>query len=143
MREKAEEYGIEILTNDWLRYDCNSPVTRTEGAGPEEITAFLQKYFQALKQYLAALEKEDRSGQEETTKARRRGPLAVALLKGDVIESLGTMKLEGNPAESLVKKVAELMPYPHWQVTEDISKWVKAGLLKYDLKDGHLVWRWS
>ena len=143
VREKAKEYGIEILTNDWLRYDGNSPVTRTDSAGPEEITAFLQKYFQALKQYLAALEREDKSGQRESARARRRGLLAVALLKGDVIESLGMMKLEGNPVEGLVEKLAELMPYSRQQVNEDISKWVKAGLLKYDIKDGHLVWRWS
>ena len=92
---------------------------------------------------LAALEREDKSGQRESARARRRGLLAVALLKGDVIESLGMMKLEGNPVEGLVEKLAELMPYSRQQVNEDISKWVKAGLLKYDIKDGHLVWRWS
>ncbi len=53
MREKAAEYGIEILTNDWTKYDCNRPVTRTKDASPEQINSFLHEYFEGLNKYLA------------------------------------------------------------------------------------------
>jgi hypothetical protein len=53
------------------------------------------------------------------------------------------MKLESDPVESLVTKVTELVPYSYQQVKEDITKWVEAGLLKYTVKDGHLVWDWT
>jgi radical SAM superfamily enzyme YgiQ (UPF0313 family) len=69
VREKAAEYGIEILTSDWTKYDCNRPVTRTKGAGPEEINAFLQHYFEGLNKYLAYLEAERQSSQGESGKA--------------------------------------------------------------------------
>ena len=143
VREKAAEYGIEILTNDWTKYDCNRPVTRTKDAGPEEINAFLQQYFEGLNKYLAQLEKESRASQGESAKEKRRSPLSIAILKGDVIESLTMMKSEGNPVEALVSKVAELVPYSRQQVKEDITKWVDKGLLKYTIKDGHLVWDWT
>jgi len=145
VREKAAEYGIEILTSDWTKYDCNRPVTRTKGAGPEQINAVLQEYFEELRKYLAELEKERSAsrGESAAAEAKKRSLLSVALLKGDIIESVGMMKREGDPIESLVKKVAELVPYPPDQITKDITKWVKQGLLKYTSKDGHLVWRWS
>ncbi|MCX5995113.1 MAG: hypothetical protein NTV59_03850 [Chloroflexi bacterium] len=137
------EYGIEILTSDWTKYDCNRPVTRTKGAGPEQINAVLQEYFEELRKYLAQLEKERNASQGESAEAKKRSPLSVAILKGDIIESVGMMKREGDPIESLVKKVAELVPHPPEQIKEDITKWVKQGLLKYTSKDGHLVWGWS
>jgi radical SAM superfamily enzyme YgiQ (UPF0313 family) len=143
VREKAAEYGIQILTSDWTKYDCNRPVTRTKDAGPEEINAFLQQYFEELNKYLAQLEKERRASQEESDKERKRGPLSIAILKGDIIESLGMMKLEDNAVEALVKRVEELVPYSHQQIKEDITKWVERGLLKYTMKDGHLLWDWS
>jgi radical SAM superfamily enzyme YgiQ (UPF0313 family) len=143
VREKAKDFGIEILTNDWTKYDCNRPVSRTKGAGPEEINAFLQHYFEGLNKYLAYLEAERQSSQEKSGKAIKRGPLAVAILKGDVIESLGSMKLESDPVGSLVTKLTELVPYSRQQVKEDITKWVQDGLLKYTITDGHLVWAWS
>jgi hypothetical protein len=143
VREKAAEYGIEILTNDWTKYDCNRPLTRTKDAGPEEINAFLQQYFEGLNKYLAQLEKESGASQGESAKEKRRSPLSIAILKGDVIENLTAMKPEGNPVEALVSKVVELVPYSHQQVKEDITKWVDKGLLKYTIKDGHLVWDWA
>jgi radical SAM superfamily enzyme YgiQ (UPF0313 family) len=143
VREKAEEYGIEILTSDWSKYDCNRPLTRTKGASPEQINSFLHEYFEALNKYLATLEKEHRASTGKSGEVKKRSPLSIAILKGDVIESLGMLKLEGDPVEALVSKVAKLVPYSHQQVKEDITKWVDKGLLKYTVKDGHLVWNWT
>jgi len=143
VREKAAQYGVEILTNDWTKYDCNRPVTRTKDAGPKEINAFLQQYFEELNEYLTQLEKESRASQGESAKGKRHSPLSIAISKGDVIESLTMMEPEGNPVEALVSKVAELVPYSRQQVKEDITTWVDKGLLKYTVKDGHLVWDWT
>jgi len=143
VREKAAEYGIEILTNDWTKYDCNRPVTRTKGASPEQINDFLHEYFEALNRYLAALEKERREAKGESGEPKKRIPLAALLLKGDIIESVGMLKAGGDPVESLIAKVAELVPHSRHQISEDITKWIDKGLLKYTLKDGYLVWDWT
>jgi len=141
VREKAEEYGIEILTSDWSKYDCNRAVTRTKDVGPDEITALLYRYYRGLRltpEDLAGIKSDQSQEREE-----RRSPLVWAILHGDVIESLGTMRREGDPVEGLVRKLAELVPYPLQQIRESIAKWVKDDLLTYDIKDGRLVWRWS
>jgi len=143
VRERAREYGIEILTNDWSKYDCNHPITRTNSVGPDEIAAFLQEYFQQLQRYLASLRKVDKSEQADAEKAERRGPLSATVLKGDVIESLGPVKMEGEPVNGLIKRLAELVPYSRRQIDEEVRNWVKRGLVKYDLKDEYPVWRWA
>jgi len=143
VREKAEEYGIEILTDDWSQYDANTPVTRTEGAGPEEINEALSLYQKRLGLYLKALEKEGKLDYMEAMQSRASGPLPWALLQDEVIENLGMMELKGDPVESLASRIAEIVPYPHHQVSASIKRWVEEGLLKYDLKGQHLVWRWS
>lgn len=143
VREKAAEYGVEILTNDWTKYDCNRPVTRTKGASPEQINTFLHEYFEALNRYLTALEKERREAKGESGEPKKRIPLAALLLKGDIIESVGMLKADSDPLESLISKVAELVPHSRHQISEDITKWVKQGLLKYTIKDGHPVWDWT
>jgi len=143
VREKAEEYGIEILTNDWSKYDANRAVTRTEGAGPKEITEILRQYYKRLKLLFAEIEKADEADLTEAMKPREDSTLAGALLQGDVIENLGMMELKGDPVESLASRVAEIVPYPPPKVSANIKRWVEEGLLKYDLKGQHLVWRWS
>jgi radical SAM superfamily enzyme YgiQ (UPF0313 family) len=144
VREKASEYGIEILTNNWVKYDCNTAVTRTKEAGPKEIYQTIKEYNDLIKRVLNYLEEQgtlDLHG--ESTKTRRRSPLAVALLKSDVIENMGMTKLDNNPVDGLIDKVAELMPYSHRQISDNITSWVKQGFLKYTVKDGHAIWEWS
>jgi radical SAM superfamily enzyme YgiQ (UPF0313 family) len=141
IREKADEYGIEILTNDWSKYDCNRPITRTQGASPEDMTAVLYRYYMGLR-----LTPDDLAGikskQAEIEKEKRRAPLEWALLQNDVIENLGELEAKGNPVEILSSKIAELVPYPCHQVKEKITKWIEKGLLRYELRDRHVIWSW-
>ncbi len=144
VREKAEEYGIEILTNNWVKYDCNTAVTRTKGAGPKEIYQTIREYNYTIKRVLDYMEEQGTLDLHGTSaKTRRRTPLAVALLKSDVIENLGMIKLDNDPVEGLISKVAERMPYSHRQISDDVTGWVKQGYLKYTAKNGHLLWYWS
>jgi len=143
VREKAGDYGIEILTDDWSQYDANTPVTRTEGAGQAEINEALSLYHKGLELFLRDLEKEGKLDYIEAMQSRTSSPLAWTLLQDEVIENLGGMETKGDPVESLASRVAEIVPYPLHQVSDSIKRWVEEGLLKYNLKGQHLVWRWS
>jgi len=142
VREKADEYGLEILTNDWSKYDANRPVSRTKDVGPQEIKAVLRKYYKESENTQVKPEEAD-SNKVETGKTRKRSPLAWALLSGDIIENLGNTDRNGNPEEDLAKRIAAIVPYPYQHIRDNIGKWVKDGLIKYDLKDNNYVWRWS
>ncbi len=143
VREKAEEYGIEILTNDWSKYDANRAVCRTEGAGPAEIKATLHRYYRGIRITQEALEGIMTAQQEREEREKRRSPLVWSILRGDVIESLGMVERDGDPVAVLSRKVAETVPYSQDQVRENIESWVGMDLLKYDMKGEHLIWRWS
>jgi radical SAM superfamily enzyme YgiQ (UPF0313 family) len=141
VREKADEFGIEILTNDWGKYDANRPVSRTEGASPADITAALHKYYRGLR----ITENSDvgETCQAEAAKSQRRSPLAWALLSGDVIEGLGAIPHTDGPIKDLADRIADIIPYPRDQIDENIASWVEQGLLAHEVKDGSAVWRWA
>jgi len=142
VRENAEEFGIEILTSDWSKYDANRPVTRTAGASPQDITAALHKYYRGLR-IMPDRPDETDLDRAEMAKSQRRSPLAWALVNGDVIETLGAISRNGDPAEDLANRIAELIPYPPQQIRENIRSWVGHGLLKYQEQTGQLLWRWA
>jgi radical SAM superfamily enzyme YgiQ (UPF0313 family) len=142
VREKAEEYGIEILTNDWAKYDANRPVTRTKECSPEDITAMLHRYFRGLRLTQDELDGIE-SDQAEIEKQKRRPPLAWILLRGDVIESLGAIQRDGPAIEGLACALERLVPYSAGEIRETTGKWFDRGLLEYDVVDSNVVWKWS
>lgn len=142
VRENAEEFGIEILTSDWSKYDANRPVTRTAGASPQDITDALHKYYKGLRIIPDGPSDTDLD-RAEMAKSQRRSPLAWALVNGDVIENLGGVNCNGDPAEDLANRIAELIPYPIEQIRENIRSWVGHGLLKYESQTDQLLWRWA
>ena len=141
VRENAEEYGIEILTDNWAKYDANRPVTRTKECSPDDIKAILHRYYRGLRLTPDDL-KGIRSDQLEIEKQKRRPPLAWSLLQGDIIESLGNMDLNGSPLEDLANRLTKLVPYSFHEITESINKWFESGLLQYDVTNGSAVWKW-
>ena len=143
VRERAQEYGLEILTNDWTKYDANTAVSRTEGAGPDEIAEALSQYNKTLEGFLEDMEKQGRLDPSLVTESRIRSPLAWTLLQDDVVDNLGYMEMRGDPVVSLVNRLKDLVPYSFEHINENVRKWVDEGLLTYDLKDERLSWRWS
>jgi radical SAM superfamily enzyme YgiQ (UPF0313 family) len=142
VRDNAAEYGIEILTDDWAKYDANRPVTRTEGCSPEDIKALLHRYYRGLRLTQDALEGIE-SDQAEIEKQKRRPPLAWALLQRDIIEGLREMEMDGSPVEELARSLSETVPYSLNEVSDNIRTWFDNGLLKYDVQGSNLVWKWS
>ena len=143
VREKADEYGIEILTSDWTKYDANTAVTRTKGAGPDEIAGALDEFNEALARHLDDLEAQGEADLAEAARPSEHSPLAWHLFQDDVIESLGPFPAQGDPVESLVDRLAEITPYTREQISDNIRAWVDKKLLEYDRTDGLLAWRWS
>ena len=143
VREKAEEYGIEILTSDWTKYDANTPVSRTRDAGPDEITAVLKQYNDGLARHMEELAAEGRVDLDVVARSGVRSPLAWHLLQDDVIEEMGPLAVTPDPVAALIDRLAELLPYTRDEIRKNVGSWVGDGLLEYERRDGGLVWRWS
>ncbi|MBE0481762.1 MAG: cobalamin B12-binding domain-containing protein [Dehalococcoidia bacterium] len=142
VREKASEFGIEILTDDWTKYDANTPVTRTRGAAPEDIISELHRYYIGLRltqDDLAGL----RSDRAAIEKDKRRAPLAWALLKNDVIENTGPVPAISDPLSDLSTRLAAILPYPPKQIENTVLRWWDQGLLESSFNDGCFTWSWK
>lgn len=49
IRERVCDYDLEILTDDWNRYDANSAIVRTRGLLPEELNEFVADYDEEIR----------------------------------------------------------------------------------------------
>jgi len=151
VRERAKEYGLRILTDDWLRYNANEPVTETEGVSAADLNEIDRKYKEELDWYIRYLEEAGRGGkldakeQEEWEKAkgRRHAEITLRLLQGDIIENLAGMETKGDVVEELVARVSKEVNYPPDCVGERIKGMIKEGILKHQLQAGRVTWRWS
>jgi len=100
--EKADEYGISILSRDWADYDANRPITETadmKAWQAQEISDYCDRavaYAGAEKRHLA--ESGDLQSNKELEEKESR-EFAWRLLKGDVIERVGGIKITQNPAQ--------------------------------------------
>ena len=93
VREKAKEYGLEILTDDWTRYDANHVVTRTPGADVGVIQSVADEYEETMERYMRYQDYLFAQGKLEGYEKkmylrRRRQSLLWQLLLTDTIESL-------------------------------------------------------
>ena len=151
VRERRKEYGLSVLTDDWLRYNANEAITETEGVSAAELTEIDRQYKKDTEYYVRYLEEREKSGnldsieQEELgqVKARRRGDIAVKLLQTDTIENLGSMETKGDVIEELVARVSREITYPHNYLGEGLKDMVNIGILKYELNEGNVTWRWG
>jgi radical SAM superfamily enzyme YgiQ (UPF0313 family) len=99
VRERAAEFGLEILSHDWEQYDANHVVSRTPGASPEAIRAVADDYEATIERYRAYQDQLYAAGklagyEKKTYLRRRRQELLWKLLLGDVVEALPSFGAE-------------------------------------------------
>jgi len=151
VREKAREYGVRILTDDWLKYSANEAITETDGVSAKELNEIDSKYREEINCYISYLEdlkkEENLDGIEreewEKVKVRRRGEITFKLLQRNVIENLAAMETNGDVIEELVARVSKEITYPLNRLREGIRDTVDKGSLKYEVCEGKVTWSWS
>ena len=148
VREKAEEYGMTILTDDWSKYDANRVVTTTPGAGAKDVERVLHQYYDDIKRYnrhQKRLEREGKLSDEDIQEIRRRRDqrFAWSLLKNDCIENLGPLEIGESPTKDLGLRLAERFSLPLHQVDEQVARLEAEGLLVHQIVDGRVLWSWS
>lgn len=151
VRERAKEYGLKILTNDWLKYNANEAITETEGASAADLNEVDRQYKEAIDSYTSYLDDLEKRGRLDTIsreeleqgKVRRRGEISAKLLGEDIIENLGKMETKGDVIEELVAKVSKEITYPLSYLREAIQDMVSKGFLQYESHEGKVTWRWG
>lgn len=148
VRDKANEYGIRILTDDWLKYDANQAIVKTDGVTAQDLNEVDREYWETIDNWYREQEELESEGKLsevglEQMRIKRHGEIVSNLVQRDIIENLGRIKAEGDVIEELATRLSNEIPYPFTYVRKEIGDMVREGLLKYEICDGGAVWRWG
>jgi radical SAM superfamily enzyme YgiQ (UPF0313 family) len=140
VRQRAADYGLEILTNDWRKYDANHVVACTEGAPPGAIQEVADAREQTMERYLGYQDCLHANGQLEGYERqmylrRRRQSLLWKLLGDDVIEGLPAFRRD--PIAELESAVVEATGAAPELVSLELERVLALGaLVRRETRDG-------
>ncbi len=139
-RERAADYGLTILTDDWRKYDANQVVSHTEGASAALIREVVDRYDETIERYLKyqnwLYEDGKLEGYEKTIYLRRRRQsLLWKLLREDVIEGLPAFQRD--PLGGLASAVVEATGSEPEFVRSELERVLElAALVQHETPDG-------
>lgn len=147
--EEIDQYDLEIITDDWDRYDANRAVVRTSALSSSEMDDFaiaFDKLQQKDWEDIKRRHRENRCTPYESLRVEgdRRMRLIFKLLSEDIIAEAGTFpRNEYNPTSELAYKIASLTETENDFVHRTTQSLVDAGYLKFESSNGHISWFWT
>lgn len=149
VREELDSYDIEILTDDWSRYDANSPVVRTSGLSPEEMIDFVAEY----DKFNDAIWKETEQRVAEGTctdheylivEGNRKLKLVYTILSEDLVEGA---RLPGSnhalPEDLLASWISARTNTDEAFTRKVIHDFFDNGFIRHSISDGMYRYHWT
>lgn len=149
VREHVADYDLEILTDDWVRYDANTAIVRTSHLNPEAMDAFVAEAYGPVVENWKALKKkhaEGKSTPEEALYVESEGRLELiyTILSKDLIERTGNYQSNGKePIWEFSARIARETGVPDEFVFRYMNLWVEKKYLGYGVENGRVTWAWS
>ncbi len=145
VRERADEYGIRILTHNWSRYNANRPVAETTTFSAGQMMDIVHAYEHDVSEAWVEMQKQAKCGdaalQARVDKGDTQGFVWKLLSQGG-IEQLGN---SGRSEAELAKAVAQKLGFSNGLAKREIRRLVSDGNLIRTPVPGkrHPVWKWS
>ena len=156
IREKAPEYGIKILTDDWSLYDADHAVTETEALSAAEVANFAKSFFHNLGTEIENLKKGTLAGTytgpyREEMEKRLEVDFAWKLLSGDLLEEQGKIPHPGqlaskereDPLLVLARRISPATSFPLQFVASKLRKFAERGFIICDETPESHHWQWK
>jgi radical SAM superfamily enzyme YgiQ (UPF0313 family) len=153
VRERAAEFGLRILSDDWSLYDADHAVTETDGVPASEVQEFARSFFGKLGADIEEMKRGTVAGTyqgpfREEMEKRVEVDFAWKLLSGDLIESLGRIPRrevqEGNgPLGPLARRLAGAVALPLPFVEAKVEKLAARKHILCREDDGWFAWEWN
>ena len=151
VREKVEDYDLEILSQDWTEYDANRPIVRTSALAPEDIARFVAAYDAEVDQKWQTMLRHyhDGSGSDWDNllvEGHYRTQLIYKILSGDLIENEGHFP-GVRSAEETMSPLAERIDARTGAGVKLAGKLVREfagkGYIRSRQTNGDLEWYWT
>ncbi|HEX7416149.1 MAG TPA: radical SAM protein [Smithellaceae bacterium] len=154
VREKVGEYDLEILTDDWAKYDANDAIVKTSALEPDDIRAFVASYDEEMDTDWQELLQGYHDGTNTPEDNMRveghwRMKLTYQVLKGDLIEKYGFIEpnlFQGSKDRALRELCQRIIIGTNADsrvVNNTISDFVNRGYLQTAISDRGCNWRWT
>ncbi len=150
LKEKIADYDIQLLTQDWKKFDANQAIVRTSSLSPQEIVQFVEDYYNKKNR----LDDEDlakrfAAGQCTPTEllmrqGNQKMDVVNALLSNEVIESLDAFpKSNGSELGMLVETISRRIHKTPEIVKPALEHLISRGYIKREEEGGRIKWGWS
>jgi len=149
VREELDGYDIEILTDDWSRYDANAPVVRTSRLSPREMIDFVAEYDRYNKAIWDETKKNVREGtctdrEYLLVEGDRKLRLVFRILSEDLIEEFACAGRDGSdPVDLLSASVAGRTGTDEAFTRKILQGFIDAGFLRHSLAGGRYRYYWT
>jgi anaerobic magnesium-protoporphyrin IX monomethyl ester cyclase len=154
IREKVQKYDLQIMTDDWTKYDANDAIVRTEALSQEEMREFVARYDKEIdddwqRQLRGYKTGKNTELQDLQIEGQTRMNLSYQILTNDLIEKYGFIEtsifqgLSENALESLCERITAATKTDSVIVKKTISDYARRGYLKTENHNGDCIWSWS
>jgi len=149
VRDNLNAYDLEILTDNWTRYDANTPIVKTSHLDPDIMTSFVagayndvfERWEDSKKRYA-----EGNGTPEENlaVESEQRLKLIFDILSHDLIKDVGNFHSAGqNPAMELSVRIADRIDMDPDFICRYIRLWHEKNYLAYSRDNGMDRWVWA
>ncbi|PKN66440.1 MAG: B12-binding domain-containing radical SAM protein [Deltaproteobacteria bacterium HGW-Deltaproteobacteria-12] len=154
VREKVHKYDLQILTNDWAKYDANDAIVRTSSITPDELREFVARFDAEIENDWQRQLKGYKEGtntplENMQVEGHWRLQLSYQVLKEDLIEKYGNIDraaFQGSPGRALAELCSRIEKHTGADaavVRKTISNFVNRGYLQAAVSDTGCTYSWS
>jgi len=154
VREKVHKYDLEILTDNWDKYDANDAIVRTSALRPQDIRKFVSCYDNEVeKEWQRLLRGYEKGANTPTENLQVEGhfrmQLSYKILKDDLIEKCGFIEnsifqgSQQNALRELCKRVAIQTGAAESVVNKTVGDFAHRGYLQAAVSVSGCIWKWA
>jgi anaerobic magnesium-protoporphyrin IX monomethyl ester cyclase len=149
--ERANDYGIRILSRNWARYNANEPITETATMSTEMVKEAMSIYDRGIEEAWDDIKHRAKDGDAqcaEIIEGKERDEFVWTLLQGDVIEGLGGMvsatTLNTGDAEAeLARRISRKLGVDIEVARRRMGELISKGVLRLESRGNGLRWQWG
>ena len=149
--ERAADYGIQILTDNWAQFDANRPIIETPTMSPQMASQAMSVYEDIVEKAWRDIEEGADAGDARfiaRLDARESRELIWSLIQREVIETSekygGALPPDTSVAEErLTRHAALVLGEPQNLVQRQVRRLVDRGLLQLMPQGDFYRWAWS
>ena len=151
VRDRCDDYGIRILTDDWTQYHANSAIVETESADKALLDRIASDWRNRFDAYLGDIQRRMATGEAEPHEAQQIVNLMHTILVYDLmmeslVETVGTWPAEESADTDslgiLATRLARKSKYSVEELKKSLERSQQRGDLRCVTSGGQIRWEW-